>query len=132
MLAASRNESVSGRTVILVVSINTRNGFSQSGAPSGRKWAMNILGNFSSLDMIIDSHVGRPSDRVKIRCLDVLNIYGTSPIILIMIIVINIEEMVLFSPFRCDENVRFSCDMIVVFIINVIMVIRLFDGQNEI
>jgi len=37
MLAASRNDSVAGRTIILVVSISTRNGFSQSGAPSGRK-----------------------------------------------------------------------------------------------
>jgi len=37
MLAASRNDSVIGRTMILVVSIITRNGFSQSGAPSGRK-----------------------------------------------------------------------------------------------
>lgn len=37
MFAASRNDKVSGRTVILVVSIRTRNGFNQSGAPSGRK-----------------------------------------------------------------------------------------------
>lgn len=37
MLAASRNESVSGRTRTLVVSISTRKGLSQSGAPSGRK-----------------------------------------------------------------------------------------------
>jgi len=37
MLAASRNERVKGRTIILVVSISTRNGFNQSGAPSGRK-----------------------------------------------------------------------------------------------
>jgi hypothetical protein len=37
MLAASRNDSVIGRTKILVVSIITRNGFNHSGAPSGKK-----------------------------------------------------------------------------------------------
>ena len=37
MLAASRNDRVRGRTRILDVSIRTRNGFSQSGAPSGRR-----------------------------------------------------------------------------------------------
>jgi len=37
MFAASRNESVRGRTIILVVSIIIRKGFNQSGAPSGRK-----------------------------------------------------------------------------------------------
>jgi hypothetical protein len=132
MLAANRKDSVRGRTVILVDSIITRNGFNQSGAPFGRKWAINIFGNFNSLDIIIDIHVGSPSDRVKIRWLDVLNMYGTRPIILIRIIVINMEEMVLLSPLRCDENVRFSWAMIVNFIMIVIMVIRLFIGQNEI
>lgn len=73
MLAASRNDKVSGRTVILVDSISTRNGFSQSGAPSGRKWAINIFGNLVRLDKIIDIHSGSPRDRVKIRCLDKLN-----------------------------------------------------------
>jgi hypothetical protein len=37
MFAASRKDSVSGRTKTLVVSIRTKNGFNQSGAPSGRK-----------------------------------------------------------------------------------------------
>ena len=37
ILAANRNDSVMGRTIILVVSISTKNGLSQSGAPSGRK-----------------------------------------------------------------------------------------------
>jgi len=44
MLAANRNDRVRGRTITLVVSIRTRNGFSQSGAPSGRKWAVVFLG----------------------------------------------------------------------------------------
>jgi len=37
ILAARRNDKVIGRTVTLVVSIRTRKGLSQSGAPSGRK-----------------------------------------------------------------------------------------------
>jgi hypothetical protein len=37
IFAASRKDRVSGRTKILVVSIITKNGLSQSGAPSGRK-----------------------------------------------------------------------------------------------
>lgn len=44
ILAAKRNDRVSGRTVILVVSIMTRNGFSQSGAPSGSRCATVFLG----------------------------------------------------------------------------------------
>src|ERR1700761_9827693 len=73
IFAASRNDRVRGRTVILVVSIKTRNGFSQSGAPSGRKCAMNIFGYFVNLDRIIDIHSGSPIANVKIKCLDVLN-----------------------------------------------------------
>lgn len=37
MLAASRKDRVIGRTTVLIVSMRTRNGFSQIGAPSGRK-----------------------------------------------------------------------------------------------
>jgi hypothetical protein len=44
MFAANRNDSVRGRTVILVVSIRMRNGFSHAGAPSGRKCATNAFG----------------------------------------------------------------------------------------
>ena len=44
ILAANRNESVIGRTKILVVSIRTRNGFNHSGAPSGKKCATDFFG----------------------------------------------------------------------------------------
>jgi hypothetical protein len=131
IFAASRNDSVRGRTVILVVSINTRKGFSQSGAPSGRKWAMNILGNFTSLDIIIDIHKGNPRDRVKIRWLDNLNWYGASPRRLIMIIIMNKAEMLLFSPFKCDEKVRESWAIIVSLNIYRTAFNRLAVGQYE-
>ena len=72
MLAANRNDRVIGRTVTLVVSIRTKNGFSQSGAPSGRKCAIDFLIDLKNLDNIIASHRGRPKIRVKIKCLEVL------------------------------------------------------------
>lgn len=71
MLAASRNDRVIGRTVTLVDSIRTRNGFSQSGAPSGRKWAIDFLIDLKKLDIIIANQKGNPKISVKIKCLDV-------------------------------------------------------------
>jgi hypothetical protein len=56
--------------MILVVSIITKNGFSHSGAPSGRKCATDFLGAYVNDDRINDSHIGRPIDRVIIKCLD--------------------------------------------------------------
>lgn len=67
MLAAKRNERVIGRTVTLVVSINTKNGLSQSGAPSGRKCAIDFWIDLANLDIIIVSHRGSPKISVKIR-----------------------------------------------------------------
>ena len=67
IFAANRKDKVIGRTVILVVSINTKNGFSQSGAPSGRKWAIDFFKDLINLDIIIESHSGRPKINVKIK-----------------------------------------------------------------
>ena len=74
MLAARRNERVRGRTRTLVVSIRTRNGFNQSGAPSGRKCAVDFLGLLENLEMINLSQMGRPRVRVNTKCLDVLKV----------------------------------------------------------
>jgi len=73
IFAANRNDRVNGRTIILVVSIRTRNGFNQSGAPSGRKWATEALNDLVNLERIILNHTGSPITNVKIRCLEVLN-----------------------------------------------------------
>ena len=43
IFAARRNIKVTGRTIVLLVSISTRNGFNQVGALSGRKWAIIFL-----------------------------------------------------------------------------------------
>src|SRR5271166_3627897 len=64
MFAASRNDSVIGRTKILVVSIITKNGFNHSGAPSGRKWAVDFLEEYINVEISILSHIGRPISKV--------------------------------------------------------------------
>jgi hypothetical protein len=99
MLAAKRNDRVRGRTKILDVSISTRKGFSHTGAPSGNRCATVARGAFVDLDKIILIHIGRPRVSVKMRCLDILNIYGSSPNRLINKIVAKIEDKIVLSPF---------------------------------
>lgn len=106
IFAANRNESVIGRTVTLVVSIRTRNGFSHSGAPSGRKWAIDILRDLKNLDIIRANHRGKPKISVKIKCLDVLKKYGISPSKLIVMIEKNRVVTVWFNPLRLFMNER--------------------------
>jgi hypothetical protein len=74
MLAASRKDKVIGRTEILVVSIKTRNGFNQKGAPPGRIPAAKLEGEFTTEERIKANQRGRAKVRVKNRCLDVLKI----------------------------------------------------------
>jgi hypothetical protein len=74
MFAASRNDRVIGRIMILVDSISTRKGFSHSGAPSGSRCAVVALMFQVRLDIISASQRGRPKDSVKIRWLEVLNL----------------------------------------------------------
>jgi len=92
--------------MILVVSIRTRNGFNQSGAPSGRKWAIEALNDLVNLDVTILSQTGRPRINVKIRCLVVLNIYGMSPNKLIRTIDRKIDDTADLIPFKCVILVR--------------------------
>lgn len=116
MLAASRKDSVIGRTSTLVVSIITRNGFNHSGAPSGRKWAIDFFGLHIIEDIIILIHIGRPMDKVKIKCLEVDSEYGINPIKLIMMIIMNRDVTIDEIPFKLVDMVRESC-IIIVFII---------------
>lgn len=73
MLAARRKERVINRTEILRVSVTTRNGFSHSGAPLGRRWATKDFGAWVKALIINLNQRGRPRDRVKIRWLVGLN-----------------------------------------------------------
>jgi hypothetical protein len=81
IFAASRKDRVIGRTIILDDSMRTRNGFSQLGAPSGRRCAIVALIDLTALDIIKSIHIGRPILKVNRRCLVILNVYGNRPII---------------------------------------------------
>ena len=86
MFAANRNDSVIGRTRALRVSIRTKGGFSQAGAPPGSKAAAKVRGSCRRLEIISAAQRGSPNVNVKIRCLVSLNTYGTSPDRFIIII----------------------------------------------
>lgn len=111
MLAASRNDRVIGRTKILVVSMRTRNGFSHSGAPSGRKWAVDFFVECENDEINILIQSGRPIDRVRSRCLDDEIEYGIIPIKLTEISRMNRLDSVIGSPFMWIDMVRDSCDI---------------------
>ena len=74
ILAASRKDKVKGRTRALTDSINTRKGFSQSGAPDGRREAVAVLVSYEKPETINAIHKGRPKDRVKIKWLEALKV----------------------------------------------------------
>ena len=65
MFAARRNLRVMGRTEILVVSMITRKGFSQAGAPPGRREAAHDEGLAINPDRMRDSHSGSPITSVN-------------------------------------------------------------------
>ena len=67
IFAARRKERVTGRAIILTVSTSTRKGFSQSGAPPGRRPARKDFGEYIALERIKESQSERPRGRVKIR-----------------------------------------------------------------
>jgi len=112
IFAARRNDRVSGRTAILVVSIIIRNGFNHLGAPSGNKWAIDALGALEYDDKMNDIHIGRPNDKGKIKWLDKLNVYGVNPIKFTKIIDENNGLIAEFVPFSEIENVRLICSFI--------------------
>ena len=116
IFAANRNDKVIGRTDTLIVSIITRNGFNQSGAPSGRKWAIDFFGLNVKDDSIILSHIGKPIDSVKIKCLDDDNEYGIIPIKFVIMIIIKSDVTTDDILFSLIDIVRDSCLIIVLII----------------
>ena len=94
------------RTEILIVSIITRNGFSQSGAPAGKSPAVNDLGAWRAPLKIIPSQIGKPNDKVRIRWPENLNTYGNKPIKLRKINKIKRAEIINGSPFKWVMKVR--------------------------
>ena len=67
MFAASRTDSVIGRTKVLTVSIKMRKGFNHAGAPPGKSAARVDVGLKVEEDRMSLSHKGRPSANVKTR-----------------------------------------------------------------
>lgn len=114
-----------------MVSISTRNGLSQSGAPSGRKCAIDILIDFRKVDKIIESHSGSPKISVKIRWLDVLKKYGIRPNRLIKMMERNIVDTVCVMPLRLFINVRKSWALIIMINGVIMLLSRVGVIQND-
>jgi hypothetical protein len=106
MLAISRTDNVIGRTMILIVSIITRNGFKRAGAPIGSKPAITDLGLKKIAEIIRDNHKGSPRDSEILKCLVGLNTYGINPLKFIKIISRNKALRILMNPAIFSPNVR--------------------------
>lgn len=106
ILAASRKDKVIGRTEILVVSIKTKNGFNQKGAPPGRMPAAKLEGELITDDIMRASHNGRANVKVKNRWLEVLKIYGRRPERFIIKISRKVAVMAGANSFKWKPKVR--------------------------
>lgn len=72
IFAMSRTERVTGRAMILTVSIRTKKGFKAAGAPIGSNAATTDPGAETTPEIIKDNHKGNPREKEIARCLVVL------------------------------------------------------------
>ena len=72
IFAVNRTDSVIGRTWILTVSIKTKKGFKNLGAPIGSNPATTDLKLKKMADIMREAHKGRPRESEMARCLVVL------------------------------------------------------------
>lgn len=79
IFADSRTAKVPGRIMFLIVSINTINGIKTAGVPWGTKWANMWLVLLIHPKNINLNHKGRAKDRVRVKWLVLVKIYGNSP-----------------------------------------------------
>lgn len=117
MLAARRNERVRGRTLILMVSIITKNGFSQCGAPPGRSLAAQLEVLYTIADRIKASHNGRPNLSVNNKWLENLKTAGSSPNKLILMIIMNSLTSRILNPFMWAPVVRLLWSFIIFIVV---------------
>jgi hypothetical protein len=82
-----------------MVSINVNKGFSHNGAPAGSSEAENVCILYISLDMINLSHKGNAKVSVKIKCLEMLKLYGIKPIMLIVMVTMKMVDNMWDIPF---------------------------------
>ena len=106
MFAVSRTDKVIGRTIILTVSIITKNGFKGAGAPIGNSPATTELGLKKIAEIINESHKGKPRDKETAKCLVGLKTYGISPLKFIKIKNKNKPVIMLINPPMCNPNER--------------------------
>lgn len=109
ILATNRTERVMGRTKILTVSINTKKGFNQSGAPPGNNPAIKVEGEFINLESNKANHKGNPKIKLKTIWLLYLNLYGRSPHKFTIINIIKSDTTNELKPFKWNEKVREDC-----------------------
>lgn len=98
ILAESRTASVPGRIMFLIVSIRTINGISTGGVPWGTKCANMSFVLFIHPKNIKLSHKGRARERVSVKWLVLVKMYGNSPKKLLNKIKVNIEMNIKVVP----------------------------------
>lgn len=79
ILAANRTANVPGRIRFLMVSIITMNGMSKVGVPWGTKWANIFWVCLIHPKIIRVIQIGRERERVIVKWLVLVKIYGKSP-----------------------------------------------------
>lgn len=90
MLAVNRIARVPGRITFLIVSIHTIKGMRMGGVPCGTKWANICVVLLSQPKIINLNHNGSANDKVRVKCLVLVKIYGNNPIKLLIRIIIKI------------------------------------------
>lgn len=98
MLAVRRTARDPGRIKFLIVSIKTIKGIKIGGVPLGIMWANISWVLLIHPNSIILIHRGRASDKVYDKCLLLVKIYGSRPIILFTKININNEIIIKLNP----------------------------------
>lgn len=89
--AVSRTLRVIGRISVLIVSIITIKGSNNRGVPMGTKWAsLWLISLIMDLNMY-PVHQVNPIAKENVRCLGEVNVYGVSPMTLLMRIKISKE-----------------------------------------
>jgi len=112
IFAANRNDRVIGRTAILTVSIKIRNGFSQAGAPAGRRDANVVKGLNEKLEKIKANQRGRPNLKVNKRWDVALKTKGIIPKKLMEVIKTYKETTKVVKPLRLVVEVRVDWSVI--------------------
>jgi hypothetical protein len=98
MLADRRTASVPGRIIFLIDSIRTINDIRADGVPWGTRWANMWFEKFTHPNSMKESHMGKAREKVTTICLVPVNMYGKSPIKLLMRIKMRREQKIKILP----------------------------------